>query len=121
MPAPALGVWCHRPGSGNDFLDVMRTLGGRYYDENGTLVFNEEGVKRFFQFIYDAANTLEITPHDLSQQGWPAINKMAGDGTSFAYYGRFLLPPMSLTRLRRIRNDLCGRRAFMMFPVSQSQ
>ena len=65
---------CHRPGSGNDFLDVMRTLGGRYYDENGTLVFNEEGVKRFFQFIYVAANTLEITRHDLSQQVWPAIN-----------------------------------------------
>lgn len=49
MPAPHLGS-VHRPGSGNDFLDVMRTLGGRYYDENGTLVFNEEGVKRFFQF-----------------------------------------------------------------------
>ena len=42
---------------------------------------------RFFQFIYDAANTWEITPHDLSQQGWPAINTMAGDGTAFAYSG----------------------------------
>ena len=38
----------------------MQTLGGRCYDGNGRLVFDEEGVLRFFQFIYDAANTYEI-------------------------------------------------------------
>ena len=89
VKASGAATWglAHRPGAGSDFLDVMQTLGGRYYDENGKLVFDEEGVLRFFQFIYDAANTYEITPHDLSQQGWPAINTMAGDGTCFAYYG----------------------------------
>ena len=110
---------CHRPGSGNDFLDVMRTLGGRYYDENGTLVFNEEGVKRFFQFIYDAANTLEITPHDLSQQGWPAINKMAGDGTSFAYYGPIYSSTYVATAVEKDPQTFADDVAFMMFPVSQ--
>lgn len=109
----------HRPGSGNDFLDVMQTLGGRYYDENGTLVFDEEGVKRFFQFIYDAANTLEITPHDLSQQGWPAINKMAGDGTCFAYYGPIYSSTYVASAVEKDPQTFADDVAFMMFPVSQ--
>ena len=62
VKASGAATWglAHRPGAGSDFLDVMQTLGGRYYDENGKLVFDEEGVLRFFQFIYDAANTYEI-------------------------------------------------------------
>lgn len=109
----------HRPGSGNDFLDVMETLGGRYYDENGKLVFNEEGVLRFFQFIYDAANTLEITPHDLSQQGWPAINTMVGDGTCFAYYGPIYSSTYVAAAVEKDAETFAQDVAFMMFPVSE--
>ena len=32
----------HRPGSGADFLDVLRTLGGEYYNDAGQLVFDTE-------------------------------------------------------------------------------
>ncbi len=109
----------HRPGAGNDFLDVMQTLGGRYYDENGKLVFDEAGVLRFFQFIYDAANTLEITPHDLSQQGWPAINTMAGDGTCFAYYGPIYSSTYVAAAVEKDPETFAQDVAFMMFPVSQ--
>lgn len=109
----------HRPGAGNDFLDVMQTLGGRYYDENSKLVFDEAGVLRFFQFIYDAANTLEITPHDLSQQGWPAINTMAGDGTCFAYYGPIYSSTYVAAAVEKDPETFAQDVAFMMFPVSQ--
>lgn len=109
----------HRPGAGSDFLDIMTTLGGRYYDENGTLVFNEEGVLRFFQFIYSAANELEITPHDLSQQGWPAINTMAGDGTCFAYYGPIYSSTYVADAAGKDPYQFAEDVAFMMFPVSE--
>lgn len=109
----------HRPGAGSDFLDVMQTLGGRYYDENGKLVFDETGVQRFFQFIYDAANTLEITPHDLSQQGWPAINTMAGDGTCFAYYGPIYSSTYVAAAVNKDPETFANDVAFMMFPVSE--
>lgn len=109
----------HRPGAGSDFLDVMQTLGGRYYDENGKLVFDEEGVLRFFQFIYDAANTMEITPHDLSQQGWPAINTMAGDGTCFAYYGPVYSSTYVANAVNKDPQTFAEDVSFMMFPVSQ--
>ncbi len=109
----------HRPGAGNDFLDVLQTLGGRYYDENGKLVFDEAGVLRFFQFIYDAANTLEITPHDLSQQGWPAINTMAGDGTCFAYYGPIYSSTYVAAAVEKDPETFAQDVAFMMFPASQ--
>lgn len=109
----------HRPGAGSDFLDVMTTLGGRYHDENNTLVFNEAGVLRFFQFIYDAANTLEITPHDLSQQGWPAINKMAGDGTAFAYYGPIYSSTYVAAAVEKDPATFAEDVGFMMFPASE--
>lgn len=109
----------HRPGNGPDFLDVFQTLGGRYYDENGTLVFDEEAMLRFFQFIYDAANTWEITPHDLSQQGWPAINTMAGDGTAFAYYGPIFSATYVAEAVEKDPEQFAEDVAFMMFPASQ--
>jgi inositol-phosphate transport system substrate-binding protein len=109
----------HRPGAGEDFLDVMRTLGGRYYDENGKLVFDEAGVLRFFQFIYDAANVTEITPHDLSQQGWPAINTMVGDGTCFSYYGPIYSSTYVASAVNKDAETFAQDVAFMMFPVSQ--
>ncbi len=109
----------HRPGSGSDFLDVFQTLGGRYYDENGTLVFDEEAMLRFFQFTYDAANTWEITPHDLSQQGWPAINTMAGDGTAFAYYGPIYSATYVAGAVEKEPEQFAEDVAFMMFPASE--
>ena len=39
----------HRPGAGNDFFDMLNALGGEYYDENGKLVFDEQGILRFLQ------------------------------------------------------------------------
>ena len=121
VKASGAATWglAHRPGSGSDFLDVMQTLGGRYYDENGKLVFDEEGVLRFFQFIYDAANTYEITPHDLSQQGWPAINTMAGDGTCFAYYGPIYSSTYVAGAVNKDPETFANDVAFMMFPVSE--
>lgn len=109
----------HRPGAGSDFLDVLQTLGGRYYDENGTLVFDEEGVLRFFQFMYDAANEICITPHDLAQQGWPAINTMAGDGTCFAYYGPIYSSTYVAEAVDKDPQQFSEDVAFMMFPVSE--
>lgn len=109
----------HRPGAGPDFLDVLQTLGGRYYDENGTLVFDKEGIQRFFQFIYDAANETGITPHDLSQMGWPEINTMVGDGSCFAYYGPIYSSTYVAGAANKTPAELAEDVAFMMFPVSE--
>lgn len=109
----------HRPGAGPDFLDVLQTLGGRYYDENGTLVFDEDAMLRFFQFIYDAANVTEITPHDLAQQGWPSINAMVGDGTCFAYYGPIYSSTYVAGAVNKDPEGFAEDVAFMMFPVSE--
>lgn len=108
----------HRPGVGYDFLDIFLTLGGHYV-ENSTLVFDEEAMLRYFQFIYDAANTWEITPHDLSQQGWPAINAMAGDGTAFAYYGPIFSATYVAAAVEKDPEQFAEDVAFMMYPVSQ--
>ncbi len=83
------------------------------------LVFDEAGVQRFFQFIYDAANTLEITPHDLSQQGWPSINTMVGDGSCFAYYGPIYSSTYVAAAVEKDAETFAQDVAFMMFPVSQ--
>lgn len=109
----------HRPGAGPDFLDVLQTLGGRYYDENGKLVFDEDAMLRFFQFIYDAANVTEITPHDLAQQGWPSINAMAGDGTCFAYYGPIYSSTYVANAVNKDPEAFAEDVAFMMFPASE--
>ncbi|MGI6696831.1 MAG: ABC transporter substrate-binding protein [Christensenellales bacterium] len=109
----------HRPGAGPDFLDVLKTLGGRYYNENGTLVFDEDAMLRFFQFIYDAANVTEITPQDLAQQGWPSINTMVGDGTCFAYYGPIYSSTYVANAVNKDPQQFANDVAFMMFPVSE--
>ena len=109
----------HRPGAGMDFVDIIEILGGRYYDENGKLVFDETGITRFFQYIYDASNVTCITPHDCNQMGWNTIDLMMGDGSAFAYYG----PVFASTYMA----DMAGKTAeewgagtdFILFPVSQ--
>lgn len=70
------------------------TLGGEYYNDEGKLVFDSEGLQRFFQQIYDNANTTKITPQNLTQVAWDTINTMVGDGTAFAYYVLCTLLPM---------------------------
>ena len=70
----------HRPGAGNDFYDLLNALGGRYYNEEGKLVFDEEGITRMFRYLYDNARTTKITPENLNQMGWDTINKMVGTG-----------------------------------------
>ncbi|MBQ9197575.1 MAG: extracellular solute-binding protein [Clostridia bacterium] len=109
----------HRPGAGMDFLDVLEVLGGRYYDENGTLVFDETGITRFFQYIYDAANVTCITPHDCNQMGWNAIDTMMGDATCFAYYGP-VFASTYMADIVGITAEQWGENAdFILFPVSQ--
>ncbi len=49
-----------------DFLDILSVLGGQYYDEKGTLVFDEKG-SPLFQMTYDNANVTKITPQNLNQ------------------------------------------------------
>ncbi len=109
----------HRPGAGNDFLDVMMTLGGEYISEDGKLVFDSEGLQRFFQEIYDNANVTKITPTNLSQMGWPTINKMVGDGTAFAYYGPIYSATYVAGAVEKTPEQFAEDVGFAVFPASQ--
>ena len=108
----------HRPGAGSDFLDVFQTLGGEYYNAEGKLVVDTQGLTRFFQDIYNNANVTKITPTNLNQMGWDSINKMVGDGTAFAYYG----PLYSCTYVAKAADKTTEQFAqdigFAVFPVS---
>lgn len=109
----------HRPGAGNDFFDMLNAWGGQYYDETGQLVFDEAGITRFFQNIYDNANTTKITPPNLNQLGWDTINKMVGTGEAFAYYGpmfsaTYVAQAAGLTTEEFARNE-----TFVLFPKSE--
>ncbi len=77
----------HRPSAGHDFYDIINALGGVYYNDQNQLVFDSQGILKFFQFTYDNAQTRGITPDNLNQLGWDTINKMVGTGEAFAYYG----------------------------------
>jgi inositol-phosphate transport system substrate-binding protein len=77
----------HRPGQGEDFMDIIVEMGGTYYDENGNLVFDEEATKRFFQFTYDNSVTNKLSPTNMAQMGWDSIDEAVAKGESFGYYG----------------------------------
>lgn len=109
----------HRPGAGHDFFEIMRVLGGEYYDENGKLVFDEQGILRFFQFIYDNANTRKITPPDLNQMGWGTINTMVGNGEAFAYYGPLYSSTYVANAVNKTPAQLVEDVSFALFPASQ--
>lgn len=109
----------HRPGKGNDFLDILTTLGGQYYDELGTLVFDEAGLTRFFEFIYDNANVSKITPQNQNQMGWTTINKMVGSGESFAYYGPIYSCSYVASSVGLSNEQFAAQEEFVMFPVSK--
>ncbi len=109
----------HRPGAGNDFYDLLNALGGRYYNEEGQLVFDEAGITRLFQYLYDNAQTTGIAPENLNQMGWDTINKMVGTGEAFAYFG----PMFSATYVAQAAgletDEFAEQEQFVLFPKSQ--
>lgn len=109
----------HRPGAGPDFFDILKVLGGQYYDENGTLVFDEAGILRFFQFIYDNANVKKTTPPDLNQMGWGTINTMVGNGESFAYYGPLYSSTYVANAVGKTPEQFVEDVSFALFPKSE--
>lgn len=110
----------HRPSAGHDFFDIIRALGGSYYDEENRLVFDSQGILKFFQFTYDNAQTRKITPDNLNQLGWDTINKMVGTGEAFAYYG----PMFSATYVAQAAglstDDFAKQEAFVLFPAADA-
>lgn len=109
----------HRPGSGYDFLDIINVLGGEYYDEKGTLVFDEAGLTRFFKMTYDNANVTKITPKNLNQMGWTTINTMVGSGESFAYYGPIYSCSYVASAVQLTNEEFAAQEEFTLFPASQ--
>lgn len=109
----------HRPGDGPDFLDVLMTLGGRYYDENGTLVFDQDALLRFFQFTYDNVHVKGITPPNLNQMGWTTINAMVGTGEAFAYYGPVYSANYVYSSVNMSAEEFSEVEEFVLFPKSE--
>ncbi|MBS6953845.1 MAG: extracellular solute-binding protein [Enterocloster asparagiformis] len=110
----------HRPSAGNDFYDIINALGGEYYNDQSQLVFDSQGILKFFQFTYDNAQTRKITPDNLNQLGWDTINKMVGTGEAFAYYG----PMFSATYVAQAAGlsteDFAKQEAFVLFPAADA-
>ena len=109
----------HRPGSGPDFLDVLTTLGGEYYNDAGQLVFDTEGLTRFFQQIYDNANVTKITPQNITQTTWDTINTWVGDGTAFSYYGPIYSATYVANAVNKTPEQFAEDVGFAVFPASQ--
>lgn len=108
----------HRPGIGNDFLDVLMTLGGQYYTDDGVLVFDEPALLRFFEFTYNNANVSMITPQNLNQMGWTTINTMVGNGECFAYYGPIYSSTYVASAAGLKAAEFAAVEEFVLFPVS---
>ena len=109
----------HRPGEGPDFLDVLMALGGRFYDENATLVFDTDAILRFFQFTYDNVHVRHITPTNLNQMGWTTINTMVGTGEAFAYYGPVYSANYVYSAANLSVEEFSDVEEFVLFPKSQ--
>lgn len=109
----------HRPGKGNDFFDILRMYGPGYYNEEGKLVVNQDTVTGFFQFIYDAANTLKITPQDTTQRVWTDLQKMVGEGDVFAYYGPVFSSTYVAAEANLTPEELAQSIGFALFPKSE--
>lgn len=110
----------HRPSAGNDFYDLLNAVGGTYYDENNQLVFDEAGILRMFELLYNNAQVSKITPDNLNQMGWDTINKMVGTGEAFAYFG----PMFSATYVADAAgldiDTFAAQEAFVLFPKSEN-
>lgn len=109
----------HRPGKGNDFLDVLRMYGPAHYTEDGILRVSESAVKGYFQFMYDAANTLGITPQDTTQRVWTDLQCMVGDGRAFSYYGPVFASTYVAAEANLTPEQLVENLGFLVFPVSE--
>ncbi len=108
----------HRPSAGNDFFDLLNAVGGSYFDENGKLVFDEQGITRLFDTLYTNAQVTKITPDNLNQMGWGTINEMVGTGKAFAYFG----PMFSATYVAQAAgldtDTFAAQEQFVLFPKS---
>ena len=93
--------------------------GSPYYNEEGKLVVNQDTVTGFFQFIYDAANTLKITPQDITQRVWTDIQKMVGEGDAFAYYGPVFSSTYVAAEANLTPEELAESIGFALFPKSE--
>ena len=109
----------HRPGKGNDFLDILRMYGPAHYNEEEKLVVNQDTVTGFFQFIYDAANTLKITPQDTTQRVWTDLQKMVGEGDVFSYYGPVFSSTYVAAEANLTPEELAQSIGFALFPKSE--
>ena len=109
----------HRPGKGNDFLDVVRMYGPAHYTEDGILRVSESAVKGYFQFMYDAANTLGITPQDTTQRVWTDMQCMVGDGRAFSYYGPVYSSTYVAAEAKLTPEQLVENLGFLVFPASE--
>lgn len=109
----------HRPSAGNDFYDLLNAVGGTYYDEYNQLVFDEAGILRMFELLYNNAQVSKITPDNLNQMGWDTINKMVGTGEAFSYFG----PMFSATYVANAAgldiDTFASQEAFVLFPKSK--
>jgi len=69
------GLW-HRPKMGVDYFQLFKSFEVPIYDpEAGKLVFDQEGAKKVFQFIYDLTNTYKVTPKNLIGTEWNNVHK----------------------------------------------
>lgn len=109
----------HRPGKGNDFLDVVRMYGPAHYTDDGLLRVSESAVKGYFQFMYDAANTLGITPQDTTQRVWTDMQCMVGDGRAFSYYGPVFSSTYVAAEAKLTPEQLVENLGFLVFPASE--
>lgn len=109
----------HRPGQGNDFFDILKVLGCQFYNEDGTLVFDDEGLLRFFTMTYKNANETKITPNNLNQMGWTSINKLVGSGDCFAYYGPVYSCGYVAGAVEKTIEEFASYEEFVLFPVSE--
>lgn len=109
----------HRPGKGGDFLDVLRMYGPAHFNEEGKLIVNQDTITGFFQFMYDAANTLKITPQDTTQRVWTDLQKMVGEGDAFAYYGPIFASTYVAAEANLTPEELAESVGFALFPKSE--
>ncbi len=109
----------HRPKAGSDFFDILNTLGGEYYTEDGQLVFDEKSLLRTFEFFYRNANITKITPQNSSQLGWDTINKTVGSGETFSYFGPVFSATYVAGSVNKTPEQLAQDVSFILFPSSQ--
>ena len=109
----------HRPSAGNDFYDLLNAVGGEYYNENGELVFDEAGILRLYQLLYNNAQVTKITPENLNQMGWDTINKMVGTGEAFAYFGPMFSATYVANAAGLDTEAFAKQERFVLFPKSE--